>query len=259
MTDAVQPNASASRVQNAIQNASRATGVNFDLLVQTARRESALNPTARASTSSATGLFQFIESTWLDTVRKYGAEHGLGEYAQQIGVRDGRPYVADSQARSEILALRNDPDASARMAAELTQQNAATLQTRFGRAPNASELYAAHVMGTGGAIRLIEAAQSGAADASALFPREAAANRGLFFASGEPLSAQGVLEKLSLNADVSASSAVSATTSETPMSPGLAHALFAMALLPLLTGSDNRESDAFDALKAYARAQRAGL
>ncbi|HCK83734.1 MAG TPA: hypothetical protein DHW63_04230, partial [Hyphomonadaceae bacterium] len=68
-------------VRAAIARASQATGVDFSLLVETARRESALNPHARAGTSSATGLFQFIESTWLDMVRRHGAEHGLGAQA----------------------------------------------------------------------------------------------------------------------------------------------------------------------------------
>ncbi|HLV85239.1 MAG TPA: transglycosylase SLT domain-containing protein [Devosia sp.] len=40
-------------------------GVDFDYLLQTAMRESSLNPQAKAQTSSAVGLFQFLESTWL--------------------------------------------------------------------------------------------------------------------------------------------------------------------------------------------------
>jgi hypothetical protein len=140
-------------VRAAIRRAADATGVNFSLLVETARRESALNPHARAGTSSATGLFQFIESTWLDMMRRHGAEHGLGQYAAQL------QQGADAGTRREILALRNDPEISARMAAELARENAETLQARLGRTPSAGELYAAHVMGSGGAIRLIEAAR----------------------------------------------------------------------------------------------------
>jgi hypothetical protein len=243
-------------VRAAIRRAADATGVNFSLLVETARRESALNPSARATTSSATGLFQFIESTWLDMVRRHGPAHGLG--AQSAALRQG----ADAETRREILALRNDPEIAARMAGELARENAATLQARLGRAPNAGELYAAHVMGSGGAIRLIEAAQNNAPDASALFPREAAANRGLFYANGSPRSAQGLLDRLGLDADASMGAAESgrrieyASNEAGAMSPALAQALFALALLPLLNNNQDEPRDPLQALNAYARANR---
>lgn len=242
-------------VRAAIRRAADATGVNFSLLVETARRESALNPTARAGTSSATGLFQFIESTWLDMMRRHGASHGLGAQAQAL------QQGASAETRREILALRNDPEISARMAAELARENAQTLQARLGRAPNAGELYAAHVMGSGGALRLIEAAQQGAPSAAAIFPREAAANRGLFYVNGEPRSAQALLDRLGLDADASIGAGAPAARrveygGEAPMSPALAQALFAMALLPLLRGGDEEApTDPLRALSAYARRQ----
>ncbi len=237
-------------VQAAIRRAADATGVNFALLVQTARRESAFNPLARASTSSATGLFQFIDSTWLDMVRRHGAQHGLG--AEAAALQQG----VHGDTRRAILALRNDPELSARMAGELARENAQALQARLGRAPNAGELYAAHVMGAGGAVRLIEAAQQGAPDAAALFPREAAANRGLFYADGAPRSAQGLLERLSIDAQGPALKSHAASgLGEAPMTPALAQALFAMALLPLLTsgGEDDQRNDPLRALSAYPR------
>ena len=55
-------------VEAAIRRASNATGVDADFLLKTARRESALNPSAKARTSSAAGLVQFIEQTWLGSV-----------------------------------------------------------------------------------------------------------------------------------------------------------------------------------------------
>lgn len=262
MADPVQPSRHA-HVHAAIERAAAATGVDFSLLVETARRESALNPTARAATSSATGLFQFIESTWLDMVRRHGGEHGLGAYAQQIGLRNGRAYVADPAARAEILALRNDPDASARMAGELARENANQLATRLGRAPSAGELYAAHVMGPAGAVRLINAAQEGAPSAAAIFPAEAAANRGLFYANGAPVSAQALLNRFSIDADAAMGApqqgvATGETRYAGEMSPELAQALFAIALLPLLRGGQEEQSDPLQALNAYARAQRGG-
>jgi hypothetical protein len=240
-------------VRAAIRRAAEATGVNFALLVETARRESALNPGARAATSSATGLFQFIESTWLDMVRRHGAAHGLAREAAAL------QRGADAATRREILALRSDPEASARMAGELARENAEALRARLGRAPSAGELYAAHVMGAGGAARLIEAAARGAPDAAALFPREAAANRGLFYAAGAPRSAQGLLQRLQLDASADASAA-----REVPqqargggaLSPALAQALFALALLPLLRGDEGAPDDPLRALGAYARYSR---
>ncbi len=244
-------------VRAAIRRAADATGVDFSLLLETARRESALNPQARAGTSSATGLFQFIDSTWLDMVRRHGADHGLGEQASAL------QQGADPATRREILALRNDPELSARMAAELARENAQTLQSRLGRAPNAGELYAAHVMGSGGAIRLIEAAQSGAPSAAAIFPREAAANRGLFYVNGAPRSAEALLQRLNLDASATMGAAapqaphrVDQGGESTPMSPALAQALFAMALLPLLrSGEDETQArrDPMQVLNAYAR------
>jgi len=152
-------------VQAALQRAARATGVDFSLLVETARRESGFNATARAGTSSATGLFQFIESTWLDMVERHGSAHGLD--AEAAALANG----ADGDTRRAILALRNDPELSARMAGELARENANALEARLGRAPSAGELYAAHVLGAGGAARLIEAAEAGESNAAALFPR----------------------------------------------------------------------------------------
>lgn len=255
MSDPIAPIA-ADGVRAAIQRGARATGVDFSLLVETARRESALNPNARAGTSSATGLFQFIDSTWLDMVRRHGDAHGLGQQAAALA------HGADAATRRDILALRNDPEISARMAGELARENAATLQERLGRAPNAGELYAAHVMGPGGAVRLIEAAAQGAPDAASIFPREALANRGLFYDHGVARSAQGLLQRLQLDADASVSAAparrLDYRPDTTPMSPELAHALFAMALLPLLQNNEHdeqRQRDPMQALTAYARTQ----
>lgn len=217
----------------AVARGAAASGADFSALLATARRESALNPNARAGTSSAAGLFQFIESTWLDMVRRHGADHGLGRQAAALQAGD-----VDASTRRAILDLRYDPELSARMAGELWRENAATLQGRLGRAPSESELYAAHVMGPSGAARLIEAAANGAPNAAALFPREARANRGLFYTrEGIPRSAQGLLERLSL--DVGGAEKPSTTaapakpqrlSSSAPLSPALLDALFALTL-----------------------------
>lgn len=181
----------------ALTRASNATGVDFTHLVDVARRESSFNPQARAPTSSAAGMFQFIESTWLEMVAKHGEKHGLGDEAGRIDMSGARPRVDDPVARKAILDLRFDPEIAARMAGEFTRENAARLEARLGRPPSTGELYAAHVMGAGGALRLIAAANQDAPNAAAIFPREAASNRWLFFArDGEPRSAQQLLNRL---------------------------------------------------------------
>ena len=106
------------RVTAAIRLASAQTGVQFGYLLNQARLESGLNPNARARTSSATGLFQFIDQTWLGMVRRHGAEHGLGWAAAQVRQGpNGRYYVADPALRRQILDLRRQPEAASAMSA----------------------------------------------------------------------------------------------------------------------------------------------
>src|SRR3712207_2025996 len=85
----------------AIQQAAAQTGVDFGYLLGQARIESGFNPNARARTSSATGLFQFIDQTWLGTVKQHGDKHGLGWAANAIQQgSNGRYFVADPAMRS---------------------------------------------------------------------------------------------------------------------------------------------------------------
>ena len=65
-------------VQAAIARAAQATGVDFSYLLAQARIESSMNPAARAQTSSAAGLYQFTQGTWLAMLDRHGARHGLG-------------------------------------------------------------------------------------------------------------------------------------------------------------------------------------
>ena len=76
--------AAGSAVTGAIRQASQATGTSFNYLLATAQVESGLNPQAGASTSSARGLFQFIDKTWLATMKQAGPSLGYGQYAAAI-------------------------------------------------------------------------------------------------------------------------------------------------------------------------------
>lgn len=164
--------AAASRVMPALAEAARQTGVPFEALYHTARLESGFDPDARARTSSATGLFQFIDSTWLQTLAKHGARHGLSP-----------------ASRAEALAMRRDPYAASLMAANHMADNAAVLADRTGRTPGPVELYLAHFLGAGGAVAFLDRlAEAPDAPAAPLLPAAARANRSIFFSDGRPRS-----------------------------------------------------------------------
>ncbi|MBN9671047.1 transglycosylase SLT domain-containing protein [Roseibium aggregatum] len=189
----------ASRIELAFQSASTSTGTSFDYLVKTAARESSFNPAAKAKTSSATGLFQFIESTWLETLKEAGPEHGLQKYSDQITkTKSGKYYVSDPQARREILDLRKDPEISSTMAGALTQKNSSYLERKIGREPTDGELYMAHFLGANGASRLIDAAQSNPdMRADKMFSAQARANKPIFYhRNGKARSMQEVYETI---------------------------------------------------------------
>jgi hypothetical protein len=176
-------NSASAAVTGAIQQASQATGASFNYLLATAQVESGLNPQAGAATSSARGLFQFIDTTWLATIKQSGPALGLGRYADAISQTPSGNYeVRDPTMRSEILKLRNDPAANALMAGAFTKGNASALSERLGRAPSEGELYIAHFLGAGGAARLIGLAGSNPnARAADYFPNAAQANPSIFY------------------------------------------------------------------------------
>src|SRR5262245_53408610 len=191
--------APASGVAGAIQRAAQATGASFEYLLATAKVESNFNPGLKAKSSSATGLFQFIEQTWLGMMKNAGQTLGFGNYADAISRNSsGRYQVTDPQLRNEILALRKDPAANAAMAGAFTQRNAAALKQRIGRNPTDGELYMAHFFGTGGAGQLINAARdTPQASAAGLFPAAARANKSIFYdREGNARSIAGVYSEL---------------------------------------------------------------
>src|SRR3954471_8588120 len=133
---------SRARVAGAIKQAASTTRTSFEYLLATAKMESNFNPTAGASTSSARGLFQFIDQTWLGTVKEAGSQLGYGNYADAITKSSSGSYsVSDPAARRAILKLRDDPAASSAMAGVLGRSNSFKLTGRIGRRPTNSELY----------------------------------------------------------------------------------------------------------------------
>lgn len=174
------------RITHAIQRASAKTGVDFAYLMEQASAESNFDAKATAKTSSATGLYQFIESTWINMVKQYGDRHGLGNYARHIG-NNGK--ISDPAIKKEILELRKNPEKTALLAAEYAAENKRHLEQYVEGKIGSTELYLAHFMGASGATGFLNAKQENALSFGAdLFPKEARANHNVFYnpQTGEP-------------------------------------------------------------------------
>lgn len=167
------------KIASAIHNASAKTGVDFSYLLKQAQIESSFKTDVKASTSSATGLYQFIDKTWLSMVNKYGDKYGLTDLASQI---NDNGKVACNAVKKEILELRKDPELCSLMAAELAADNKAHLEKSTGKEAGATELYMAHFMGPAGASKFLNALNKNPnANAAALFPDAASANKNVFY------------------------------------------------------------------------------
>lgn len=158
-------------IRGAIARAAGRTGVDFSYLMAQARIESGLDPKARSATSSASGLFQFTNGTWRNTLARHQDLLGVG-----LGANLGTASPA------ALMALRENPEASALMASGLAADNRLALSATLGRAPDAAELYLAHFLGSEGAGRFLGAlAQDGSQSAAQLLPKAAGANRAIFY------------------------------------------------------------------------------
>jgi len=178
-------------VRAAISRAATRTGVDFDYLLAQAKLESGLDPNAKAKTSTATGLFQFIESTWLRTLDQHSAKHGMDWAGMAI---DANGRVADAATRDQLLSLRHDADTASLMAAELARDNGDGLRVTLGRDAEPVELYLAHFLGLGGARKFLGALASDPnQSAAALMPKAAKANRAIFYDGGSARSVGDVM------------------------------------------------------------------
>ncbi|RZL53935.1 MAG: lytic transglycosylase domain-containing protein, partial [Variovorax sp.] len=194
----VQPISVPQSLAYVLNSAGTKSGVDFDYLLQTAIRESSLNPTAKASTSSAVGLFQFLESTWLEVMKDEGPRLGYQTYADAITeTRDGDFVVKDPKIKAEVLKLREDPQIAADLAAAFTRNNGAYLHGKFGRMPSAGELYIAHFLGPKGAERMFTAGLANPDQVAAqLFPKQAKANPSIFYDDGQARTIRQVYRAL---------------------------------------------------------------
>jgi hypothetical protein len=226
---------SAPAVAGAIRQAAQTTGVNFEHLLATAKVESNLDPNLTMRSSTATGLFQFLEQTWLGIIKDVGGALGFGRYADAIQqTSSGRYGVADPALRQEIMQLRKDPKANAVMGGAITRQNAATLAKRIGRAPTDGELYVAHFFGPYAASKVVKlAGAKSQANAAEMFPAAARANKPIFYdRQGNARSVTGVYAELVRRYQVArASSAPAATLQVAALEP-------ARSAQPLLAGAE---------------------
>ncbi len=170
------------KILTAIEKASDKSGVDFSYLVKQAKAESSFDPNAKAKTSSATGLYQFIDSTWIDMVNKYGDDYGMN---------------TAGKSRSEILAMRKDPESASFMAAAFASENEKSLDNNWGGDVGATELYFAHFLGASGAAAFLNARDENPIRSAAdIFPRAARANRNVFYdrETGQPRSLEAVYQ-----------------------------------------------------------------
>jgi len=207
MVSTVNAASSGGAIRQAIFRAASGTGVDFNYLYNQARVESSFDPNARARTSSATGLYQFIEQSWLGVVAKHGDAHGLGWATAAIRQgTDGRYRVADPQTRAAILDLRRDPTTAAAMAAEFASDNRDTLESRLGRSVETVDLYLAHFLGAAGAVKFLRSHDASPdTPAAAIFPAAARSNRSIFFSrDGASRSLRDVRERFAAKLGTSA-------------------------------------------------------
>jgi hypothetical protein len=164
-----------------ILRAAMVTGVDPVYLMTLADVESSLSPEAKAPTSSAAGLFQFIDSTWLEVLHLHGASHGFGSVAEAIEMVNDEPVVSDVTARARLLSLKRDPYLSAVMAGELIKDMQSVLHAQGERELSEAELYLAHFLGPKAVLTFLKALdEQPNLVAAKLLPRAAKANQGLF-------------------------------------------------------------------------------
>lgn len=152
-----------SAVKDTIMAAAKMVGIDPDIMFKTAAVESGFNPSAKAGTSSAAGLFQFTKGTWDQTVTRHGAKYGY---------TPGNASPLDAKAASI-------------MGAHYIKDSTQTLGKRLGRPVGATETYMAHFLGPAGAGKFLSELQKNPnAIAAQIIPQAAASNKDIFYDGG---------------------------------------------------------------------------
>lgn len=159
---------------------SERTWVKPDFIEQLVKKESGWNTDAKANSSSATGLTQFIDNTWVSEMKRLAPRTGF------------RGSDADA------LALRSDPRWSLYVGIEHSKDNANTLRQRLGSDPTYKDVYLAHFFGVDKAASFIRQNRKDSnKQADVLFPKEAQSNPSIFYSnSGQPRTVGEVYDRL---------------------------------------------------------------
>lgn len=175
----------------AIRHAAKVVGVDYGYMMELVSAESGFVSDIEATTSSATGLFQFIDNTWLLMVKGHGEKYGLADLAERITLTEGRngypvASVENPFVQKYILSLRTNPRLSAMMGAEFVKENYDNLSAALpSRDITRTDQYLAHFLGSGNAVSFISRMNSNSKkSAASVFPDAAASNRNIFYKRG---------------------------------------------------------------------------
>lgn len=169
------PSGDVESVKETVIEAAKMVGVDPNIAVSTVAVESGFNPKAQASTSSASGLYQFIQRTWNETVSKHGSKYGL------------TPATADPL----------DAKTNAIMGAHYLKDNVQLLNNKIERDVGPTEMYLAHFLGPAGASKFIQSLdQAPDQPAAAVMPQAAQSNRAIFYDQGQARSTAQVYDLL---------------------------------------------------------------
>ncbi|MFZ5704911.1 MAG: hypothetical protein ACOY5R_06550 [Pseudomonadota bacterium] len=98
-----------------------------DVATRIAMAESGGKANAKNDRSSATGVGQFIDQTWLGVIKQHGTKERLGRYARAISNVNGRWVVEDKSLEKQILDMRLNGQLSMRMLQYVTEDYRAIL------------------------------------------------------------------------------------------------------------------------------------
>ena len=162
-------------VKQTVVDAAKLVGVDPAIAVSTVAVESGFNPDAKARTSSAKGLYQFIDSTWKETVLKHGNKYGMDlNNADPLNAKD-----------------------NAIMGAHFIKDIGATLSKKTGQEVGPTETYLGHFLGPGGASTFLRNMEKDpSSDAATVMPAAANANKPIFYDKNEPKSFTKIYQEL---------------------------------------------------------------
>jgi hypothetical protein len=157
-------NKSWAALKDTILAAAKMVGVDEKMMATFAAIESGFDYTIKAATSSASGLYQFVNDTWRSMLKKYGSKYGIDPSTSQT-----------------------DPRANALMGAEYMKESVETLKGALKRPITDTDVYLAHFLGPGGAKKFLTADPN--AVAANILPDAARANVNVFYEKdGRPRS-----------------------------------------------------------------------